>query len=204
MMLKSQKSNFIGLNWFNPYQQGLNILLRLRGWVMWLTRDVQTSDIATHIVMFYCLGNTCVTILFPSTTTTTTTDLSPLPMFHNIGSGVNQLSMHPVTMPLAAMARNRSNKEVRERGNGEMWGRGNEGTRTAPWVLLIWWVCPHCRPPSFTHTKFPCSPPHWHFGHHRNPFKVMNTATLTPHWQSCLEVSVGSSTQKIVIKFRCF
>jgi len=42
--------------------------------------------------------------------------------------------------------------------------------------------------------KFPCSPPHWHFGHHQNPFKVMNTATLTPHWQSCLEVSVGLST----------
>jgi len=68
------------------------------------------SDIATHIVMFYCLGNTCVTILFPSTTTT---DLSPPPTFHNVGGGVNQLSTHPVTMPLAAMARNGSNEEAR-------------------------------------------------------------------------------------------
>ena len=29
--------------------------------------------------------------------------------------------------------------------------------------------------------KFPWPPPHWHFRHHRNPFKVMITATLTPH-----------------------
>ena len=27
--------------------------------------------------------------------------------------------------------------------------------------------------------KFPWPPPHWHFGHHRYLFKVMNTATLT-------------------------
>ena len=30
--------------------------------------------------------------------------------------------------------------------------------------------------------KFPWPPPHWHFGHHQNPFKVMNTAPLTQHW----------------------
>ena len=38
--------------------------------------------------------------------------------------------------------------------------------------------------------KFPWPPPHWHFGHHQNPFKVMNTATLTQDCQSCLKVSV--------------
>ena len=45
-----------------------------------------------------------------------------------------------------------------------------------------------------TLNKFPWSPPHWHFGHHRNPFKVINTATLTSHWQFRLKVSVGLST----------
>jgi len=54
-----------------------------------------------------------MTILFPSTTTTTT-NLSPPPTFHNIGGGVEQLLMHPVTMPLTAMAQNRSNEEARE------------------------------------------------------------------------------------------
>jgi len=30
-----------------------------------------------------------------------------------------------------------------------------------------------------TMSKFPCSPPHWHFGHHRNPFKVSNEHSHT-------------------------
>ena len=47
-----------------------------------------------------------------------------------------------------------------------------------PWTRAATLPFPlHCR----LH-KFPWPPPHWHFGHHRNPFKVVNTATLTQHW----------------------
>ena len=53
-------------------------------------------------------------------------------------------------------------------------------------------------------TKFPWPPPHWHFGHHRYLFMVMNTATLTQHWQSSLKVSVGLSTLQKIIIFKVF
>ena len=34
----------------------------------------------------------------------------------------------------------------------------------------------------FPISKFPWPPPHWHFQRRWNPFKVVNTATLTQHW----------------------